>query len=273
MTATDCIGPVLTEVAPGDEEGLRLLFQEQRARISFVQQNEQWGWFGGVPFGFGPPLTAMYGLVLALAIVAAMAATLLTAGFTRGPVLWMFAGLVPLLWLLRQVMFGRHVRATLRFYRRARLVPAVIVARTLHTDPPDDTVWDVFAVLSKAVPDAKVFAALVAAGDRLRAGVEGAVELPAALAPVVATIRAGGTAKSFDGSRAPLPRELGDGLELARVFLPPVTADGKRHESRLVFLLVDPDRRTPGHARACAAALWGDAGVALGAALPFGVQS
>lgn len=265
MSAQDLLGPPLTEVAPDNEEGLRLLFQEQRARIAFVQQNAAWGWFGGVPFGFGPPQAAMRGVMLSLAVVGAMAVTLVVAGCTRGPVLWSAAGLVPVLFLLRHLLCGRHERATLRFYRRARLLPAVVVARTAL--PNDDSIWRATAVLAAREPDAKSFAALLAAADRLRAHVDGSSAVQA-LAPVVAAIRAAGP-DAFDGRRSPLPRELGNDLELTRFVLPPVDDGDERHEPRLVFLLAVPDDRRPGHTRAAAAALWGEAGRALCTALPW----
>lgn len=268
MSTPDLLGPPLTEVAPDDAEGLRLLFQEQRARIAFVQENAAWDWFGGVPFGFGPRGTASRGVTLTLAIVVAMAVTLVVAGCTRGPVLWIAAGLVPGLWLLRYLLCGRFERATLRFYRRARLLPAVVVARS--ATPDDASVWHATAVLAAREPDTKSFAALLAAADRLRAHVDGSTAVHA-LAPVVAAIRAAGPDR-FDGSRTPLPRELGDELELTRFVLPPVDGGDERHEPRLVFVLAVPDDLRPGHTRAAAAALWGEAGRALAAALPYEVR-
>lgn len=268
MSAQDLLGPPLTEVAPDDAEGLRLLFQEQRARIAFVQQNAVWGWFGGVPFGFGPPQAILRGTMLSLAMVGAMAVTLVVAGCTRGPVLWIGAGLVPLLWALRYALCGRHERATLRFYKRARLLPAVVVARTAA--PDNASIWRATAVIARREPDAKSFAALLAAAERLRAHVDGSTAVQA-LAPVVAAIRAAGE-RSYDGSRTPLPRELGDDLELTRFVLPPVDGGDERHEPRLVFVLAVPDDRRAGHTRAAASVLWGDAGQALCAALPWEVR-
>lgn len=268
MSAQDLLGPPLTEVAPDDAEGLRLLFQEQRARIAFVQQNAAWGWFGGVPLGFGPPQAIVRGTMLSLAMVGAMAVTLVVAGCTRGPVLWVAAGLVPVLWVLRYLLCGRHERATLRLYRRARLVPAVVVART--ESPGEPSVWQATAIVCTRDPDPKSFAALLAAADRLRAHVDGSTAVQA-LAPVVAAIQAAGP-DAFDGRRVPLPRELGDELELTRFLLPPVDGGEQRHESRLVFVLVAPGDRRPGHTRAVTNSLWGEAGQALCAAFPWEVQ-
>ncbi len=263
------MGPPLHEVAANDEATLRLLLQEQRARMGVVRDHAIWHWLGGVPQGFGSPKAALRGIHLQLAFVAVIAVALVVAGFTRGPVLWGAATLAPLLLLARDFAYGRHVRATVRLYRRAILVPVAIVHRSLDSKLGDLEVWNVSAVLSPLEPDPASFRRVLEAGGRLRAMVEGRSEVPGPLAELVSAIRSDTEPARFDGSRIPVPEALGAGLELARFVVPPRLLPDERLISRLLFVFLDPGNRGAGHTRVAQPLLYGEGGESLCAARPW----
>lgn len=263
------MGPPLHVVAATDEAGLRLLFQEQRARMAVVRDHAIWHWLGGVPQGFGSPKAALRGVHLQLGFVAVIAVALVVAGFTRGPVLWGAAALAPLLLVARDLAFGRHVRATVRLYRRAILVPVSIVHRSLDSTLDDLEVWNVSAVLSPLAPDPASFRRVLEAGARLRAMVERRSEVPGPLADLVDAIKSDIDPAHFCGSRVPLPEAIGAGLELARFVVPPRLLPDERLTSRLLFVFLDPGNRAPGHVRVAQPLLYGEGGESLSAAMPW----
>lgn len=267
----DHVGPALRNVATADDDALQHLFAEQRARMAVVRENGIWQWFGGVPQGFGSPKAVLHGLWLQFAFVGCVASALVVAGMTRGPVLWTTCGLAAACLAARAWVLGRPSRATLRLYRRAVLVPAVIVARVRDPDITELEVFDVCAVLSTQAPTPASFRALLGVGERLQRLLSGAEPVPAELAATVAAIH--DRAAAHDGSRTPLPAALGKDLELARFFVPPLYLPDDRLTSRLVFVLADPDDRSAGHTRVAQAMLWGEGGASLYRALAWEEQS
>ncbi len=267
MPTADHLGPMLREVAPDDAQALEAMFAEQRARVAVVRENFIWHWFGDVPSGFGSPRAQLRGVYLQLAFVALVAAALIVAGFTRGPVLWCVLAAALLCLLVREIVLTRPARATMRLFGRAVLVPAVIVARVRDPGITDIHVPLVFALLSTSPPTAASFAALLATGDRLRQLVDSAEPAPAELAATVAAIRSGAPRAAYDGSRVPVAA-LG-GLELARFYVPPGYMPGGELTSRLVFVLADPEARTANSTRVVQTMLWGEGGESLVRALPW----
>ena len=266
MQKDDHLGPPLRDVSVDDVAQLAALFAEQRARVAVVREHAIWHWFGGVPQGFGSPRAVLHGVYLQFASVGLAAAALVVAGFTRGPVLWALAGLAALCLAARALVTGGAERRTLRFYHRALLVPAIVVARTRDPEIADLDVPLVFALVQPAPPTPATFAALLQAAARLRRLLDGTELVPAELEPVLARIRAGGSPASYDGSREALP-QLGEGLELARLFVPPRYLPDDALSSRLLFVLADPEDRSAGHTRVAQELLWGPGGEALYRAL------
>lgn len=269
MTASgDHLGPALKAVRLDDDEGLRALFAEQRARLEVVRDNEIWQWFGGVPSGFGRPAAVLHGVYLQIAFVCLCAIALVVAGFTRGPVLWVVAGLAASCLLVRALLLGPPTRQTLSFYRRAVQVPGVIVA--LAPAAAGDELRGASVLVAFGVNDAAGLEGLVAAGDRLRRLVEGMETTPRRLASLVAAILRRTTARDHDGRRSAVPSEVGPGtLELAHLRISPYFLPGEKMTSRLLFVLADPEQSTAGHARVVQSSLWGEGAAGLCAALPL----
>lgn len=260
----DHLGPALREVAPDDTNALDALFAEQRARLAVVRDNRIWDWLGDVPSGFGIAAAQLYGVYLQIVFVVAIAATLIVAGFTRGPVLWCVAATAPACLLLRELVLGMPARATLRLFRRGLVVPAAIVARAADPRNPELDEPLVLALLRPAPPTAASFRALLAAAEQLRAAASGDAPIPAELAAAVASIRTAAQPAAYDGSRITI---AANGLELARVFLR--YGPGADPASRVTFVLADPRARGAGSTRMVQPMLWGEGGESLCRALPW----
>ncbi len=267
MSTDDHLGPPVRDVSVDDVQQLATVFAEQRARVAVVRENAIWQWFGGVPQGFGSPHARLHGIYLQLAFAALTAVALVVAGFTRGSWLWALLALAAACLAARALVTGVPARRTLRVYRRALLVPAIVVARRRDPNIVDADVPLVHALLVAAPPTPASFAALLAAAARTRRMLDGTELVPPELAGAVARMRAGGASASYDGSREAVP-QLGERVELARFFVPPGYTPDDRLTSRLVFVLADPDDRSAGHTRVTQPLLWGPGGEALYRALP-----
>lgn len=274
MANADHLGPALAHVEPGDPEGLAALFTEQRARLAVVREHRLWHFLGGVPWGFGSTKALLHGLWLQLAAVALFAIALVTAGITRGPWLWSLLVLVLLCLVARHVLLGLPSQKTLTFYRRAVVVPGVVVASAAFSDPA----WAHGRCAAVLVPlrpvDPAGFAQLLAGGDRVRAMLDGRTAATADLEPLLAAIKQGIGERRDDDSRIDVPAALGGGeWELAWLFVPVPYLPREKFASRLLFVMLDPERREPGHTRVVQGLLWGNGVERLCEALPLEVRA
>jgi len=169
-------GPALQAVRPDDAEALRHLAAEQDARLQTVRRSAAWDWLGGVP-GWEICPAAMVGTIAFLLLVPA---TILAAGFTRGPVLWTLGALAVLAILPQLLWFLPARRAVIARYRRASLVPAAVIAAEPEASNPQNEmlrgVW-VVARTDAATPGS--LRELVTTAERLRHMVDGRQEPPA----------------------------------------------------------------------------------------------
>lgn len=269
MANGDHLGPALAQVEPDDAEAVQAMFAEQRARLAVVREHRIWQWFGGVPWGFGSQKALLHGLWLQLAAVGLFAIGLLVAGFTRGPWLWGVVAAALACLLLRWLVLGLPSRRTVSFYRRATLAPAVVVGAVPDADPSLAHVRCVVALVAPRGLEAAGLRAFVAAGDRLRAMVDGSVEAPGELAGLVAAIRGDLATRRDDGRRIEAPAALGAGLEVARFFVPLPILPREEFSSRLLFVLLDPRRRGAGSTRVVQSSLWGNGVERLCEAFPW----
>ncbi|MFN3243662.1 MAG: hypothetical protein ACE37K_19305 [Planctomycetota bacterium] len=265
-------GPALREVEPDDDTRVRAVLAEQRAMLDVVRGNRVWDWLGGMPSGFGHPKAGLYGIYLAVAFVVMAAIALVVAGFDRGVWLATFVGLALVCLLVRAVVEGSAERRTKAFYGRAVQMPAVV----LHAQEPDDDGDDdepatpVALLVGTDVSSADDLAALLEAGARLRAGIEDPDACEPALVELARTIRDG---RECDGSRMAAPEALGKAMDVAFVAVFEDWLPERELDSRLVFVLADPDRRDARHTRVAHHAAWGPGAVNLCARLPLEVEA
>lgn len=264
------VGPALRAVALDDVAALQHLFAEQQARLEVVRQHRLWQWFGGMPCGFSSGREVLWGLGLQFAGYACVFAALITAGFTRGPVLWVMLALPVAFALLRAVLVWPPVWKTRRLYERAEQRPAVVVGWAPAAMERANAAHAVAALVPSKRIDPGQLPALLAAGKRLRRWVRGADSPPADLAAFVESIRRGIAAKTHDDSRVQVPAALG-GYELARLQITPQVLPGEQFASQLLFVFLDPERRSAGHTRQVECSLWGEGVASLCAALPLEV--
>jgi hypothetical protein len=247
------IGPALYELSPDDDEGVRELFAEQRARIEVVRRNGIWGFMGGIR---GEELRWIYAQIASLP---AMVLLLLVAGFTRGPVLWGCAALAFALFVAGWIGRFRNRRRWISIYRRGVLRPAVVVAfdPKLPADPVTPRWMHVLVGLD--VEEAKGLRRLIETGDRLRGMIEHGIDVPGPLAAFVEQARKACLDRVSDGSRIVPPDALNGGrAELARLGVDPETLPGGRFASRLFFAFVDEaDRGGESVLQVPSEAIWG----------------
>ena len=275
MENGDHVGPALTAVAPDDEVALRALFTEQRARLAVVRQQRLWDWIGGMPaFGFAAPKAMLHGLYLQLGAVVSFAIALIVAGFTHGPVLWVFLGLVVASLVLRSVLVGRPMRRTRRLYERAVQAPAMVVAISPCGDPSFEGVFHATALVAFGETNGERLRALATAAERLGRMADGSEAVPDELAALVATVRGAMSAPVADGRRFEVPPSVAPGrTELAHVLVPESALPHGRITSRLLFVLCDPDSRAPQHTRALHSPMWGNGVERLCEAFPLEVSA
>jgi hypothetical protein len=259
-------GPALQQIDRGDDAALAHLRAEQRARLQFVRESELWDWLGGVP-GWELYPSAMWGTFAFLALVPV---AILTAGFTRGPVLLALcalavAALVPQLF----VYLPRRRRIVAR-YRRAELAPAIaFAAEPEASDPENRLLRSVWALVAPPGADANALRALDAAAQKVRALLDAGGEPAGELLPFVAAVRRDVAARAADGSREPAPAVLGRGLEYARLRVSPNYLPDERLTTRLLFVFRDPADAGPGGTRVVQSSMWGEGIGTLCGAFPW----
>lgn len=267
MATSDHTGPALTRVTPDDDEALRALFAEQRARLAVVRENRIWQWFGGMPSGFGSPSAPVLDIYLAIAAVCCFAVALIVAGFTWGLWLWITAGLGVAVLIWRAVVTIPPRRKTRALFDRAETWPGVVVA---HGHSSKNDALAVFALVHPRIDGADTLQRLVECGDRLRALVGGGDGAPAELQAIAATVRERMSSPVPDGSRAPVPASIGmKGCELAFVEVWPQLLPSGQLDSRLLFVFADPEHRDAAHTRVLQGTVWGGACEFLCDALPL----
>jgi len=259
-------GPALQRIDPGDDEALGHLRNEQRARLQFVRDHALWEWLGGVP-GWELCMSALWGTIAFLGLVPV---AILTAGFTRGPVLIAIcalavAALVPQLF----VLLPRQRRIVAR-YRRAELQPAIAIAAEPEAcDPQNELLRSVWALVAPGPADAAALRALDAAAQKVRQMLAAGGTPAGELAPFVTAVRGDVAARAADGARMPAPAALGRGLEYARLRVSPNYLPGDCLRSRLLFVLRDPADAGPGGTRVVQSSMWGEGVDTLCAAMPW----
>lgn len=252
------VGPALYELSPDDDEGVRELFAEQRARLEVVRRHEIWDCLGGVR---GASVRWVY---LHVASLPAMALALIVAGFTRGPVLWSACALAFGLVLAGSISRHRQRREWIPIYRRGELRPAVVVAfdPKLTSDPVTPR-W-MHVLVGMEVGDSAALRRLVGTGDGLRAMVERRADVPGGLVAFVEPLRNVGREHGVDGSRIEAPGSLKAGrAELACIRVNPAALPEERLTSRLFFALVDPTHRGARSTLQVPGEIWGACAVDL----------
>jgi hypothetical protein len=265
-------GPALRRVSATDEAAVRAMFAEQRAMLELVRRDGLWDWLGGMPAGFGNPKAGLYGIYLAVAFVVFAALALIVAGFDRGVWLLSCAALAALCLVARALTEGRAERQTEAYYRRARTMPAVVVAvgepdwDGSSDDDPDDPPTPAALLVGVGCESAEDLDALLRAGRQLRAAVVDPGAADGELAGLARELR---DEVSCDGSRRAAPSALGAGVDVAFVGLHLPWLPNREHDSELLFVLADPDRRDAAHTRQAHHVTWGPGGVSLCGALPW----
>lgn len=264
------IGPALSAVHVNDPGSVAALFQEQRARLQVVRDNRIWQWFGGVPSGFGNPKRVLYAVYLRFAAIALSVITLITAGLTRGPVLWIALAACVACLLSAWFLDGPPARRTLRLYRRAVQVPAFVVAHEPEVADPDDREMRVvYALTAFDANSAAGLQRLAAAAAELRSWLAGR-PAPGELATFVAALQQDFQARRGDGSRVPVPSVLGPGLEVARLRIGAILLPEEVLTSALLFVFADPGRRDADHTLMLQSCHWGSGVGTLCAEFPLG---
>ena len=257
-------GPALSSVTQKDDAAVQALFAEQRSLLAVVRDNKIWQWLGGVPAGFGHPLAELYSIYCAFAFVGLFAITLIVAGFTRGPALWILFGLAVLCLLVRPLLTGPATKKTLALFARGVQLPAIIVR--IADFEADGRIARLVVLVGKNVQSSDSLSALVVAGGQLRDYVQQDEATPRDLQPLVQSIRAHAT---FDGSRSAVPATVGKHYELAYLELNPILLPGETLDSQLLFVFADPDCRDAAHTRVVQCDLWGHGVEGLCNALPL----
>lgn len=255
---------------PDDDAALAEFFDEQRARVEVIRRNRIWDWLGGSALGFSRPQRLLRGVWLELSSMALLVLTVLAAGFTRGPVLWTFAALTLLCLAVGRWLRTQPLELTAAHYRRARVLPAAIFAHT--TDRIGEVEAPVVhALVGLEVRTWKELRELVAQAERLEAFVHGRTEVPPAWSPFVAARREDLRAKLRDASRLPVPAELGLGnVQVLRDCCAPHWLPNGELDSRLIFVLADPENLGPERARVMFHQTWGTGATSLCEQFPLG---
>lgn len=249
------LGPALSSVRLADAEAVQSLLQEQRARMQAVREHRIWHWFGGVPSGFGSPGAPLQALYARFAGFALIALALIVAGFTRGPALWVISALAAAAFLRAWLAVGPPSRRTLALFERAVQVPGIVIAYEQEaTEDDNEMLRGVWALVAFDVKSVDGLQRLDAAAARLRAMLAGS----GGPEPFLQSVRDAIANKHADGSRIPVPAELGNNLELARLRVSPNLLPGGVLSSRLLFVFADPKERQAGHSRVLQSSLWGN---------------
>lgn len=263
------IGPALTAVRLADPGSVAALFQEQRARLKVVRDNRIWQWFGGVPSGFCSLRSELRACYLRFAALALMAIALITAGMTRGPVLWIVSASCVVCLVTAWCLDGPASRRTLQLYRRAVQIPAFVVAHAPEGADPDGRRQQlVYVVTAFDADSAFGLRRLAAAATKLRSWLAGS-PAPSELATFVAALQQDFASRRGDGSRTPVPTALGSGLEVAQLRINPALLPDEELTSALLFVFADPERREAGHTRMVQSSHWGTGVETLCAEFPL----
>lgn len=257
-------GPALRSVTQNDDAAVRALFAEQRSLLTVVRDNQIWQWLGGVPSGFGNPAAELYSIYCAFAFVVLFAITLIVAGFTRGPALWILFGLAMLCLLARPLLNRTATKKTMALFVRGVQLPAIIVR--VAAEAADDDLERLVVLIGKNVQSSDSLSALVVAGGRIRDYVRYDEETPNDLQPLIKGIR---EREAFDGSRSTLPSTVGNDYELGYLTVNPILLPGETVHSQLLFVFADPNCLDAAHTRVVQCDLWGHGVEGLCNALPL----
>ena len=255
---------------PDDDDALADIFEEQRARVEVIRRNRIWDWLGGPALSFSRPELLLRGVWIEISSMALLVLTVLVSGFTRGPVLWSFAAVT-----LACLVIGRWLRtqplaATAAHYRRARVFPAAIFAHTTERIGEVEAPV-VHALVGLEVRTWKELRELMANAERLEALVHGRAEVPPAWSKFVEERRNDLRSKLHDASRVAVPAELGFGkVQVLRDCCAPHWLPSGELDSRLLFVLADPDNLGPERARILFHQNWGTGAVSLCEQFPLG---
>jgi hypothetical protein len=255
---------------PDDDAALADFFAEQHARLEVIRRNEIWDWLGGNVLSFSHPERLLRGVWTEIASMALLVLTILVAGFTHGPVLWSFAALTLACLVLGRWLRTQPLKQTAAHYRRAQVFPVAIFAHT--TDRIGEAeVPVVHALVGLDVRTWKDLRELMAQAERLEALVDGRVEVPTALSAFVEERRNDLRSRRRDASRVPVPPELGLGrVQVLRDCCAPHWLPHGELDSRLLFVLADPERLGPERARVMFHQTWGTGARSLCERFPLG---
>lgn len=255
-------GPALDSVQFGDDEAIRHLAREQRARLATIREQRIWNWFGGI-FAGQPSLWPFFSSFVFLAIVPV---AVIVAGITQG---WWLVALVviaaasiaPYVFL-----FVPRRRRAQRLFETAELRPAIVLTADPELEDPEAArAGSVQVLVGPPLDGAEALQCLVAAADRVRSALDASSDDEAVAAVVDELRRRQGRT---DGSRVPVA-QLGFPCEIAslRVFVD--LLPGGCLESRLMFVLAAPDRRDAGSTLQVQTELWGEGVDGLWESLPW----
>lgn len=243
---------------PDDDVSLQALLAEQRARSEIIRRHHLWEWLDGIPLHFVDTTGVERGLYLEMGAMVLSVLAVLTAGFTRGPVLWTLVGACLLCAVVGRWLNTRPIKESLAYYGRSEFAPAAIVAHGAETRGRTKPTYWFHALVRPGLANWRELRELIGAATRLEAILAGREECPRDLKDFVERVGKSPGLELYNSPRIPLPPVRGfEGLELACVISHPKAFPGGRMVSRLAFVLLDTTDRAPWRTLLLRSPLWG----------------